>query len=168
MTRTDTRSGADERATLTGFLDHQRAGVHEKCAGLTDEGGAFAPLGTSPLMTIGALVNHLRWVEYDWFEHVLLGRPDTGPWTDEEPDREFTIGTETPIAEVLAGYAEQCARSGEIAAARDLDTLSELPHRETGEPFTLRWIVAHMIEETARHLGHLDILREKWDGATGH
>lgn len=168
MTRTDTRSGTDERATLTGFLDYQRANVHHKCAGLTDAGAAFAPFETSPLMTIGGLVNHLRWVEYDWFEHVLLDRPDTGPWTDEEPDREFTVGAETPIAEVLAGYEAQCARSREIVAARDLGALSEHTDRETGEAFTLRWIIAHEIEETARHLGHIDIIREKWDGATGH
>lgn len=165
---TDTRSGADERAMLTGFLDHQRAKVHEKCAGLTDAGAAFAPLEASPLMTIGGLVNHLRWVEYDWFEHEFLGRPDLGPWTDEEPDREFTLGAQTPITQVLADYESQCARNREIVAAHDLDTAAQIPDSRTGIPFNLRWILAHMTEETARHLGHLDIIREKWDGATGH
>lgn len=167
MTSTDLRSGSDERATLTGFLDHQRAKVHTKCAGLTGEGAAFAPLETSPLMSIGGVVNHLRWVEYDWFERILLGGPDLGPWTDAEPDREFTLGAQTPIADVLAAYEAQCARNREIAAAHDLDARAAVPSRHTGEHLTLRWILAHMLEETARHLGHLDILREKWDGATG-
>lgn len=167
MKATDTRAGSDERATLTGFLDYQRGLVAWKCTGLTDEGAAFAPLGTSPLMTIGALVNHLRWVEYDWFEHEFLGGPDRGPWTDAEPDREFSLGSRTPIAEVLAGYDAQCARNREIAAAHDLGTPARVPDPRTGVPLTLRWILAHLIEETARHLGHIDILREKWDGAVG-
>lgn len=167
MTPTDTRSGAGERAALAGFLDYQRALVRWKCAGLTDDGAAYAPLKTSPLMTIGGLVNHLRWTEYDWFEHMLLDRPDTGPWTDEEPDREFTVGAQVPIARVLTDYDAQCARSRRIIADHDLDTASKLPD-ETGTPFTLRWIVAHMIEETARHLGHIDLLREQWDGMTGY
>lgn len=168
MTRSDTRSGAGERATLAGFLDYQRTTVHWKCEGLTDEGAAFAPLESSPLMTVGALVNHLRWVEYDWFERIFLDRPNLGPWTEEEPDREYTLGAATPIAQVLAGYEAQCARSREIIAAHDLDSPSKVPDPHTGEPFTLRWIVAHMLEETARHLGHIDILREKWDGVTGY
>lgn len=92
---------------------------------------------------------------------------DTGPWTDEEPDREFTIGAQGPIVRVLAEYEDQCARSRRIIAEHDLDTRSKLTD-EAGEPFTLRWIVAHMIEETARHLGHIDVLREQWDGATGY
>lgn len=167
MTQTDTRHGSGERATLTGFLDQQRTLVHGKCAGLADDGAAHAPLVTSPLMSIGGIVNHLRWVEYDWFERILLGRPDLGPWTDAEPDREFTLGAQTPIAEVLTAYEAQCTRNREIAAAHDLDTRAAVPSRHTGEHLTLRWILAHMIEETARHLGHLDILREKWDGATG-
>lgn len=165
---TDTRSGADERAMLTGFLDHQRAKVHEKCAGLTDAGAAFAPIGSSPLMTIGGVVNHLRWVEYDWFEREFLGGPDLGPWTDEEPDREFTLGAQTPITEVLAAYEAQCVRNREITAAHDLTTLLKAPDPREGEPLNLRWILAHMIEETARHLGHLDLIREQWDGATGY
>ena len=165
---TDTRSGADERTMLTGFLDHQRAKVHEKCTGLTDAGAAFAPLESSPLMTVGGVVNHLRWVEYDWLEHVFLARPDLGPWTDEEPDREFTLGARTPIAQVLADYAAQCTRNREIAASHDLAAPAQIPDPRTGIPDNLRWILAHLTEETARHLGHLDIIREKWDGATGY
>lgn len=168
MALTDLRSGADERATLTGFLDQQRAEVHEKCAGLNDQGAAYAPLETSPLMTIGGVVNHLRWVEYDWFERIFLGRPDLAPWTDEEPDREFTLGARTPIAEVLAAYETQCAQVREIVAAHDLDAKAQVTNARTGDPFTLRWILAHLIEETARHLGHLDLIREEWDGVTGH
>jgi len=167
MQRTEAPLAGDERAMLTGFLDRQRATVRIKCTGLDDAGAAVAPIATSPLMTIGGIVNHLRWVEYDWLEHDLLGRPDLAPWTDEEPDKEFTVGATTPIATVLEEYEAQCARCREIVAGHALDVTSVQTDRHTGEPFTLRWIVNHLIEETARHLGHIDLIREYVDGTTG-
>lgn len=154
-----------ERATLTGFLDYQRATVLRKVAGLTDE-QARRVLLPSPLMTAAGVVNHLRWVEYSWLDNRMLGEPDLGPWTDEDPDREFTVALEMPLAQVVEEYAAQCRRSREIVASLDLATSTTVPTSK-GDTFSLRWVVTHLIEETARHNGHLDLIRELTDGATG-
>jgi len=163
----DVPSAWDERTTLTTMLDYVRDTVHAKCAGLSDEGARRAPLPGSPLTTISGLVSHLRWVEFSWIELTMLGRPGQGPWTDDDPDREMRIATEIPIAQLLADYREACARHRDLVAPLDLDAPSRgtLPWRT--EPVTLRWILFHLIEETARHNGHIDILREMADGVTG-
>lgn len=166
MTRSDIPPTWDERPMLTTFLDYTRATVHAKCKGLSDDDARRAPLPTSPLMSIAGLVSHLHWVEYSWFQTILLGEDDHGPWTDEDPDREFRIGVEAPIARLLEDYEAQCARYRELVAGLDLDTRTAKPI-STGEPVTLRWVLFHLVEETARHNGHIDILREMADGVTG-
>jgi uncharacterized damage-inducible protein DinB len=166
MTRTDVPATWDERAMLSTFLDYARATVRAKCEGLTDEDARKAPLPGSPLMTISGLVSHLHWVEYSWFQVMLLGEEDKGPWTTEDPDREMRIGVEFPLAQLLDDYDAQAQRYRELVASLDLDTVSERNIRN-GEPVTLRWILFHLIEETARHNGHLDVLRELADGVTG-
>jgi len=167
MTRTDTPTSWDERTTLTTFLDYARATAQHKCLGIADQDAARVLLPTSPLMTVGGLINHLRWVEYSWFQWTFLGEEDEGPWTDEEPDREMSIGAELPIAQVLAEYEAQCERYRALVAGLDLDARAVRPIRD-GELVTLRWILLHLVEETARHNGHLDLLREMIDGVTGH
>ena len=164
--RTDIPAAWDERTMLTTFLDYTRATVHAKCAGITEEDARRAPLPTSPLTSISGLVSHVRWVEYSWIEVTLFGGDDHGPWTKEDPDREMRIGAETPIAQLLAEYEVQCARYNALLAPLDLDTPSK-KIINTGEPVTLRWILLHLIEETARHNGHIDLLREMADGVTG-
>jgi uncharacterized damage-inducible protein DinB len=163
----DVPTAWDERTTLTTMLDYVRDTVHAKCAGLSDEGARRAPLHGSPLMTISGLVSHLRWVEFSWIELTILGRTGHGPWTEDDPDREMRIATEIPIAQLLDDYRAACARHRELVAPLDLDAPSRgtLPWRT--EPVTLRWILFHLIEETARHNGHIDILREMADGVTG-
>jgi uncharacterized damage-inducible protein DinB len=165
MARTDIPPGWDERTILTTFLDYVRATVHAKCEHLAEVDAWRAPLPTSPLMTPAGLVSHLRWVEYSWFQVVLLGEENHGPWTEEDPDREMRIAVDVPIAQLLDEYEEQCARYRDLVASLDLDTPSK--RLVSGQPVTLRWILFHLIEETARHNGHLDILRELADGVTG-
>ncbi|MEW9527840.1 DinB family protein [Microbispora sp. NPDC049125] len=166
MTRTDTPPSWDERATLTTFLDYTRATVHAKCEGVSEEHARSAPLPGSPLMTMSGLVSHLHWVEYSWFQVVFLGEEDKGPWTKEEPDREMSLGVEIPLARLLGDYEAQCARYRQLVASHDLDDTAKRPVRD-GRHMTLRWILMHLVEETARHNGHLDILREMADGVTG-
>jgi hypothetical protein len=96
---------------------------------------------------------------------MLLGEDDHGPWTEEDPDREMRIAVAVPIAQLLDEYEARCARYRDLVASLDLDTPSKRP--VGGRPVTLRWILFHLIEETARHNGHLDILRELADGVTG-
>ncbi len=163
----DVPANFDDRTVLSTFLDYARDTVHAKCAGISEDDARRAPLPGSPLMTISGLVSHLRWVEYSWFEVTLLGGEDHGPWTDEDPDREMRIAVDIPIAQLLADYRASCARYSEIVASLDLETLSRGQLAWRSDPVTLRWIMFHLIEETARHNGHIDILRELADGVTG-
>lgn len=166
MNRIDTPSSWDERSTLITFLDYARATAVEKCKGLSDEDARRAPLATSPLMTISGLVNHLRWVEHHWFEVMFLGGEDRGPWTDEDPDAEFTVELQEPLARIIEAYEAQCGKVHELIAGISLDERSHGTDSR-GDHLTLRWVIGHMTEETSRHNGHLDILRELIDGTTG-
>lgn len=164
--RSDTPEQWDERSVLTTMLDYARATVRAKCEGLDESLARAAPLRTSPMMTVNGLVSHLRWVEHSWLEHRFLGGPDDGPWTDDEPDREFTLATEVPLAQLLDEYDEQSERMRALVAAQSLDATSALPISDGRHP-ALRWVLMHLVEETARHNGHLDVLRELADGTTG-
>lgn len=163
-TRTEASLVGGEREQLDGFLDFLRATVTRKAAGLTDEQARRPLVASSPLTTIATLVAHLRYVEHYWFGVVLDGRPDE--WAERlaaDPDAEFRVGLEVPLVRLVADYEAECAASRKVAARLDLDSTGT--HR--GRPVNLRWIVAHMIEETGRHAGHLDLLRENIDGWTG-
>lgn len=156
---------ADERTMLTGWLAWQRATVRIKCDGLTEADARRAVLPASPTMTIAGLVSHLRWVEHGWFEVSFLGEPDRSPSTDG--DRHAGWRTDgVSLHQVLDEYERQCQRSQEIVAAHEFDEVEEFAPPGL-ERVNLRWIVTHMIEETARHLGHLDAMRELIDGVTG-
>lgn len=164
----DVPASWDERTTLTTMLDYVRDTVHAKCAGLADADARRAPLPTSPLTTISGLVGHLRRVEHYWIEVVLLGEPDREPWVgSDDPDREMTMALEMPLEELLADYRARCDRHRDVVAGLDLDTPSKGELSWRAEPVTLRWILFHLVEETARHNGHIDILREMADGVTG-
>ena len=163
----DIPSSWDERTVLTTFLDYARDTVHAKCAGLSDADARRAPLPDSPLMTISGLVSHLRWVESAWIEDALLGGTIDAPWTNDDPDREFRIAVEVPLSQLLAEYRAACARHRELIADLDLDTPSKGELGWRTEPVTLRWILFHLVEETARHNGHIDVLRELADGTRG-
>jgi uncharacterized damage-inducible protein DinB len=167
MTRSDTPAAWDERSTLLAMLDFTRQTAWDKCSGLAPAHVGVAPLVTSPLTTVGGVLNHMRWVEHAWIEHRFVGGPDLAPWTDEDPDREFRLGAVQPLEETLRGYAEQAARTDAVIAGLDLDERSLTPLRATGELPTLRWVVLHLIEENARHNGHLDLIREQLDGSRG-
>ncbi|MFC5181122.1 DinB family protein [Actinomadura harenae] len=167
MERTYVPGRGDERALLTGFLQAQRVNVHRKCEGLSDDLAHRHPLKeTSPLMSVAGVVNHLRWVEHLWFEHVLLDEPNRVPWTAEDPDAEFDVD-DVPFARLLDEYARQCARTDEIVASLPLDRLGVHTRDERSGTPTVGWMLGHMGTETARHVGHIDIMRELLDGTVG-
>lgn len=154
----------DERAQLAGFLDFQRATVVWKATGLTDEQARRPLVAASQLTAVAPLLSHLRYVERYWFSVVFDGQEDT--WAQEltsDPDIEFRVGLDVPLDQLIAEYEAECALSREVAARIDLNATGT--HR--GEPVNLRWVLVHMVEETARHAGHLDLLRESIDGLTG-
>jgi hypothetical protein len=156
---------ADERTQLVGWFDLQRAIVHLKCEGVSAADAHRAVLPASPLMTMAGVVSHLRWAEHLWFEVVFLGRPAVGPMFDTE-DGDFMIPG-VPLDRLLAEYEAQCAVSNEIIAAHPLDATGKHPDFEDAAA-TLRWMVLHMLEETARHAGHLDAMRELLDGTRAY
>ena len=161
-----------ERDRLQYFLDQQRNAVLAIIDGL-DESQLHAPVLPSGWTPIG-LVLHLAGAEAMWFQWVVLGSRPQVTWDDgvDDPpyDPESPFVTEHAGAAMMEHYRRQCEISNEILQSRDLDTalLGEHGLDWPDEPITdFRWVALHMIEETARHAGHLDAARELLDGATG-
>jgi uncharacterized damage-inducible protein DinB len=160
-----------EREMLTGFLDYHRATLKMKVAGLTQPQLARTTGASS--LTLAALVKHMALVEDSWFTERFAGQPMPPPFDDVdwEADRdwEMTTAVDDSPEWLLQRYDEACERSRAVVAATpalDQEAIAGR-RREDGAPFTLRWILCHMIEETARHNGHADLLRESIDGVTG-
>ncbi|MFF3847952.1 DinB family protein [Streptomyces sp. NPDC002328] len=165
--RTEPAQNADERTMLEGWLDYHRQTLAWKCEGLTDAQLRTASAPPSELSLLG-LVRHMADVERGWFRNVLLGK-DPGPiyFSDEDRDGEFHLTEADTWEEAHATWQAEIEIARSNAAGFQLDELSRGKSRHTGEPFNLRWIYTHMIEEYARHNGHADLLRERIDGATG-
>ena len=159
-----------ELETLVAFLDFQRAVIIDKCGGLT--ASQLARRLEPSSLTLPGIAYHLAVVEEDWFQSDFAGGDLGEPWAsidwDADPDWEWDVAPTMAIDDVLDAYREAIARSNEIvAAAASLDQLSARAHPRTGERWSLRWILVHMIEETARHAGHADLIRESIDGEVG-
>jgi uncharacterized damage-inducible protein DinB len=166
MTRTDDIPAAyDERSVLLQMLHYAQDTAVMKVSGLSQDLARTAPLPTSPLMSPANVLNHLRWVERSWVNHDLFGGEDDAPWTTENPDGEMEEGSTLPIEDVIALYEQEAARTRAVFGEVDLDMVRRNEQRP--QPVTARWILLHLIEETARHNGHLDILRELADGSKG-
>jgi len=150
---------------LLEMLDWYRGGVVAKVAGLSED-GARRRLVASDTTIIG-LIKHLALVEDSWCDGRFAGNPEPPVWADApfdaDPDWEFHSAVDEPLADVVALYEAACERSKASYGDADLDDVS----RNSERPFTLRYALVHLIEETARHLGHLDVLRELTDGVTG-
>lgn len=147
---------ADERTTLVAYLDYLRESIVLKLEGVDDDDARrpLVPSGTS----LQRLVDHLIDVDQYWFHLVLAG----------EPDIDFVGDTPSPSpAAAVARYRAVTARSNEL-----VERCSDMEQPSAKETFdgrrpTLRWILVHMVEETGRHAGHADIIRELIDGAVG-
>jgi uncharacterized damage-inducible protein DinB len=150
-----------ERATLESFLDDYRDILVRKVSGLSDTDGRRSLVASST--TVGGLIKHLRWAEYGWFDQLLQERSNDNRRAHDR-NWEFEFLTEESLPTLISEYQTQCEESRRVAAQFPLDHV--VPHRRFGT-VSLRWIYVHMIEETARHTGQLDILREQLDGATG-
>jgi hypothetical protein len=150
---------ADEKTTLLAFLEYLRDAVAAKASGVSEQDARTpgVPSGTSIL----GLIKHLTAVELNWFVWAYAGA-DVPLWEDEAP-----LAADETAANLLDAYREAVRRSNEIAeACTDLDAPGARSLRETPPP-SMRWGLVHMIEETARHAGHADILREQIDGSVG-
>jgi uncharacterized damage-inducible protein DinB len=160
--RKDPPHVAGEREALGAWLDFHRATLLMKLEGLADD-QLRRTMVPSGLCLLG-LVKHLTSVEHGWFvvEFAQSGEPHLYA---DYPDADFRIENDDTADAIVDGYLRACERSREIvASAGSLD--EQVPHPRTGS-LDLRWILIHMIEETARHNGHADIIRELIDGTTG-
>jgi len=155
---------ADERVTLTAFLDFQRATLALKCAGLTDDQLRERAVPPSSLSLLG-LVRHMAEVERNWFRPVLGGEQMSAIFApDMDWEASFRDVAMAGVAEAFGAWRAECEHARAlVAAAPCLDATGN----RGGERFSLRWVMVHMIEEYARHNGHADLLRERIDGSTG-
>lgn len=147
---------------LEDFLRFYRTIVVRKAEGLPRD-LAVQPMPPGILSALG-VVKHLGWVERNWSRRAVLGEEYPVPWTDEDPDADLRIEDDETVESVLAFYRTEYESADAIWAGRALDDI--FPSRHHGE-LSLRWIYIHMIEETARHAGHLDLIVEPLDGRTG-
>ncbi|MFI5712652.1 DinB family protein [Kribbella sp. NPDC051620] len=153
---------------LQSFLDAQRGRVFEIVEGLTPEQLTKAVLPSG--WTVLGMIEHLGGAERHWFQQVALGAADPFPWP-EEPTEDDEGGFSSALSPetVFGFYRDQIARSNEVLASVPWDTppVGDHGQGDTSLITDLRFIVLHLIEETARHLGHLDAARELIDGRTG-
>jgi uncharacterized damage-inducible protein DinB len=151
-----------EKESLRVALDRHRDAVLWKLQGLDDEAlrRPMVPSGTSLL----GLVKHLAAVEYWWF-CLTFDRPvEPLPLDDDDPDADLRVEPDETTADVLAFYGRARAAADRAIAETDLE---ETGTSGSGNTVTMRWVLIHMVEETARHAGHADIVRELIDSATG-
>ncbi|GDY30505.1 DinB family protein [Gandjariella thermophila] len=158
--------GGDEREMLLAYLEAQRAGLRRAVRGLTEEQAAARP--TASELSLAGLVKHVARCERGWMAR-LVDRPDPYPERSQNWAAEFRLGEGETLAGMLALYDEVARETEEIVRGlADLEHSFELPPRSwfAGGKFNARWLLLHLIEETARHAGHADIIRESIDGAT--
>jgi len=143
---------ADERELLLSWLGYLRGAVIRKASGLTDEQARWRP--DDRLISLAGLVHHLSRVEWRWIDGGFLGADI------ERAESEFTPGP--PIADLLVLYGDRASRTDEFIRRTELSVSCRV------QPGTdLRWVVLHLINETARHAGHADAVRELLDGTVG-
>jgi len=165
--RVSTRQGSTdpERGGLALFLDTQREALIAKLAGVTESDARSTPTVSS--LSLLGLVQHSATWERRWFQVVVAGRHFPGEWPEvrsRDVDTTFQVSDDDTIASVIAYYRRQIAESQAILRVADLDApcvWPEMLHE------SVRWVALHMIEETARHAGHADIIRETIDGQRG-
>lgn len=166
MARREVPSLGDEKTSLHASLDRHRDAVLWKLDGLDDDQlrRPLVPSGTNPL----GLVKHLASIQFGWFCEPY-GRPSEWiPWDPEDCDADARIRPDETTADILAYFARARAAADAVIMDHPLDDQRTTPPGlGTGEPVTLRWIILHVLEDTIRHAGHLDILRELIDGRTG-
>jgi uncharacterized damage-inducible protein DinB len=160
----------DEREQLLAYIDQQRDGIRYAAFGLTDDQARLVP--TAGALSIGGLVKHVAATEQSWIDRVT----STQRYTPEEAEvaygDSFAFGPDETLAGALARYDEIAAETNdEILAIDDLGRDVPVPKGVPWFPqdidaWSVRWVLLHLIEETARHAGHADIVRESIDGAT--
>jgi uncharacterized damage-inducible protein DinB len=159
---------ADEREGLLGFLGQQRRVVKAAAYGLTEDQIRLAPSASA--LSIGGLLKHLADMERGWVD-TMLQRQKVA--SQEAYLNQFQLTQEDTLESLLAAYDEAAAGTdAAVAGVADLGQPVPVPDEpwfpKDIEAWSVRWVLLHLIEETARHAGHADIVRESIDGATGY
>ena len=150
------RLAGGEAETLRAPLCYQRESLVRKVAGVDDAAARWSPVGTGTSLLW--LVKHMARAEVTWILYRFAGQDVAVPGDEPEPA--------DTLAAATAAYRQVWQRSDAVAfAGASLDELCRRP--EADPPVSLRWVLAHLLEETARHAGHADIIRELIDGRTG-
>jgi uncharacterized damage-inducible protein DinB len=152
-----------EREVLEAFLDFHRDVLIRKVSGVTEQEARYRRVPS--MTTLAGLIKHMIGVERGWFQRILAQRPveEIGPNVGGGADS-WELAEGDTVESLVDEYRRTCEQSRHTAAHFALD--HAVPQRRLGQ-VSLRWIYVHMIEETARHNGHADILREQTDGAVG-
>jgi len=162
--RTDVPRTGGERELLRAYLDFHRETLALKCSGLADDDLRRRP--TPSALSLLGLVRHMAEVERSWFRRVVDGQDVPLVWS---PDGDFQAAYEASgasVREAFTAWAAEIAQARAIEqAAGSLDVTGT--DRRTGEEYSLRRVMVHLIQEYARHNGHADLIREAIDGATG-
>ena len=153
---------ADEKTTLWAALNSQRDAILWKLEGL-DADQLSRPMTTSGTNLIG-LVKHLASVEYGWFCETFARPTEPLPDVDADPEADMRLAPGETPGDVIAFFRR--ARAAADAVIAEL-AVEDTGTAWSGEEVTLRWVLVHMVEEVARHAGHMDIVRELIDGVTG-
>ena len=161
----------DERELLLAYIAQQRDGIRYAAYGLTEAQARLTP--SVSVLSIGGLIKHVAAMERGWIDLILQRqRHPSRPEAQSRYEEGFHLGPNETLADVLADYAT-VARETEVVirAISDLNHAVPVPKEVPWFPadvdaWTVRWVLLHLIEETARHAGHADIVRESIDGAT--
>jgi hypothetical protein len=167
--RTNPYKNGPELQMLSEYLNVQREIMIEKTAGLTK--AQMAQTLAPSDMTLAGLLYHLALCEESWFEVRFAGLPQRPPWTgidwEFDPNWEWRTAQEMEPDAVRQRYIDACEFSRQIFVHASGPDQASVATNDQGVGFTLRWVALHMIEETARHAGHADLIRESIDGLTG-
>ena len=148
----------DELELYLSWLGYLRGAVLRKADGLDDEGARWTPEGR--LIPLIGVVNHLTRVEWRWIDGAMLGQEV------ERTEEEFHPGPELTLDAAVRAYRERAVATDE-AVRRIADLSTPCLEGSADNPLDLRWVLLHLINETARHAGHADATRELLDGTTG-
>ena len=151
-----------EKESLAAAIERHREAIDWKLDGLSDEQlrASLLPSGMTPI----GLVRHLGAVEYGWFCATFGRDHEPLPFDLEDENADFRVAPDESTADVLAFWTR--AREAAIAAVDEID-LGTTGTAWFGEEVSMRWVMVHMLEELARHAGHMDVMRELVDGTTG-
>ncbi len=154
---------SDERELLLRYLQLQRELVVSATVDLTDAQARWRPPGGRLIPLIG-IVNHLTHVEARWIDGSYSRQP-----VERRSEAEFSVGTDRTLAEVVDAYAARAEKTARVVrGAPGLDAPCVPPPGFAFDTIDLRWVLLHLIEETAHHAGHADSTREMLDGHTSN